>query len=182
MDTLALVARPVDATGMHVSMLVSDLVFLSVLVCPVLVEEELVVLRLSDIHLTNLTLRVNGQEENVNTMNTASGRRLLVVLSEVAVRCLDSFVPRGGVHVDTFSVLCGLCVSSLSLHSFFRCGRADLQTLHAVRLYYLFYACLLCTPFCWACHAIVISYDSLVPPLHCIVHASIHPPLSGHRQ
>ncbi len=99
MDTLVQVARPVDATGMHVSVSAPVLVFLPVLVvvvitstlvvCPVL-EGVVVVLHLSDMRLVNLILRVNGQDENENTMCIASGRRLLVVLSAVAVLCLDS--------------------------------------------------------------------------------------------
>jgi hypothetical protein len=107
MNTLVRVARPADATGMHVS--VSVPVFLPVLVvlvviistmvvCPVL-EGDVVVLRLSDTRHVNfrLILRVNGQDENVNTMCIASGRRLLVARSAaaaaavaVAVLCLDN--------------------------------------------------------------------------------------------
>jgi hypothetical protein len=111
MDTLARVARPADATGMHVSVSVSvpvpvflpDPVVVVVVVitstlavCPVL-EEDTVVLRLSDIRLVNLILRVNGQDENVNTMCIASGRRLLVALSAAAaVLCLDNLSLKAG--------------------------------------------------------------------------------------
>lgn len=111
MDTLAQVARPADATGMHVSVSVSvpvpvpvflpDLVVVVVVitstlaVCPVL-EEDVVVLRLSDMRLVNSILRVNGQDENVNTMCIASGRRLLVVLSAAAVLCLDNLSLKAG--------------------------------------------------------------------------------------
>ena len=55
--------------------------------CPVVVLEgdsDVVVLRLSDMRLVNLILRVNGQDGNVNTMCIESARRLLVVLSAVA--------------------------------------------------------------------------------------------------
>lgn len=90
-------ARPADAIGMRVSG-ASAPVFLPVLVvittstlvvCPVL-EGDGVVLCLSDMRLVNLILRVNGLDENANTMCIASGRHLAVVLSAAAVLCLDN--------------------------------------------------------------------------------------------
>jgi len=91
---------------MHVPVVVVVVVVVTstlVVVCPVL-EGDAVVLRLSDMRLVNfrLILRVNGQDENVNTICIASGRRLLVVLSAVeaaaAVLCLDKLsVKRGRV-------------------------------------------------------------------------------------
>jgi hypothetical protein len=108
MNTLVRVlARPADATGKHVSVSVSAPVLVSVflpvlvvvitstlVVCPVL--EGDVVLRLSDIHLVNLILRVNGQDENMNTTCIASGRRRLVVLLAAAVLCLDNLSLKSG--------------------------------------------------------------------------------------
>jgi uncharacterized protein (UPF0261 family) len=102
MDTLVRVAQPAVATGMHVLVPASARVpvFLPVLVvvaitstlvvCPV--SEGDVVLLPSDMHLVNLILRVNVQDENANTMCIASKRRQLVVLSAAAaaVPCLDN--------------------------------------------------------------------------------------------
>jgi NMD protein affecting ribosome stability and mRNA decay len=102
------IARPADATGTHVSVSVSarvpeflpDLVLVviitSTLVVCLVLEGDVVVLRLSDMRLVNLTLRVNGQDENVNTMCIASGRPLVVVLSAAAVLCLDNLSLKAG--------------------------------------------------------------------------------------
>ena len=127
MNTLVpVLARPADVTFMHVSVPVSVSVSVSapvsvpvpvflpvpvvvlvvvvitssLVICPVL-EEDVVVLRLSDTHLVNLILRVNGQDENVNTMCIASGRRRLAVLlvavaAAAAVLCLDNLSFKSG--------------------------------------------------------------------------------------
>lgn len=81
MSTIVRVALPADAAGTYISAPVP--VFL-----PVLVGEGDVV-ALSDMRLVNMILRMNGQDENVNTVSIASGRRLLAVLSAAAVLCLE---------------------------------------------------------------------------------------------